>query len=137
MKRQELLSSPEYWTVKIQAQLLEEIHNKLESSGQTQSELAKELNVSRGYISQILNGDYDHRISKFVELSLAIGKVPIINFRNLSDVIREDLSAPGHHRLTVIEGGLKLGNSQSTQSCKVSKTLSTEEYATATAECAY
>lgn len=107
MKRQDLLASPEYWTVQIQGQLLQEIHLKLESSGKTQSELANELGVSKGYISQILNGDYDHRISKFVELSLAIGKVPVIEFRNLTDVIAEDLIESGKAVLKVKIGGSK------------------------------
>jgi len=105
MKREELLSSPEYWTVQIQGQLLHEIHFKLESAGKTQSELAKELGVSKGYISQILNGDYDHRISKFVELSLAIGKVPMIEFRSLSEVIAEDSTIPGEAVFSVKIGG--------------------------------
>ena len=105
MKREALLSSPEYWTVQIQGQLLQEIHLKLESSGKTQSELAKELGVSKGYISQILSGDYDHRISKFVELSLAIGKVPVIEFRNLSEVISEDSTVPGEAVFNVKMGG--------------------------------
>ena len=29
----------------------------------------------RGYVSQLLNGDYDHRMSKFFELALAFGMV--------------------------------------------------------------
>jgi len=90
MTRQELLSSPEYWTVQIQGQLLKEIQSKLETTGKTQSELAKELGVSKGYISQVLNGDYDHRISKFIELSLSIGKVPVLEFRDLNQIIKED-----------------------------------------------
>lgn len=95
MTRQELLSSPEYWTVQIQGQLLREIQTKLSTNGETQSELAKELGVSKGYISQVLNGDYDHRISKFVELSLAIGKVPVLEFRELTEIIKEDSTVSG------------------------------------------
>ncbi len=46
----------------------------------TRTELAKQLGVSKGYVSQILNGDYDHKLSKLMELSLAIGYKPRIVF---------------------------------------------------------
>ena len=39
------------------------------------SQLAEYLGVSKGYVSQLLNGDYDHRMSKFFELALAFGMV--------------------------------------------------------------
>ena len=37
------------------------------------SRLAEYLGVSEGYVSQLLNGDYDHCMSKFFELALAFG----------------------------------------------------------------
>lgn len=37
------------------------------------SQLAEYLGVSKGYVSQLLNGDYDHCMSKFFELALAFG----------------------------------------------------------------
>ena len=39
------------------------------------SQLAEYLGVSKGYVSQLLNGDYDHCMSKFFELALAFGMV--------------------------------------------------------------
>ena len=39
------------------------------------SRLAEYLGVSKGYVSQLLNGDYDHCMSKFFELALAFGMV--------------------------------------------------------------
>ena len=39
------------------------------------SRLAEYLGVSKGYLSQLLNGDYDHCMSKFFELALAFGMV--------------------------------------------------------------
>ena len=38
-------------------------------------------------MSQILNGDFDHKISKLIELSLAIEKVPFLKFENLQKCI--------------------------------------------------
>ena len=46
--------------------------------------------MSKGYISQVLNGDYDHRMSKFIKLSLSFGYVPYITFKPLNAVLLED-----------------------------------------------
>ncbi len=42
-------------------------------TGRNKSQLAEYLGVSKGYVSQLLNGDYDHCMSKFFELALAFG----------------------------------------------------------------
>ena len=92
MKREELLKSKEYWLTQFQISifnLIEEyrILNKL-----NRTQLAKELGVSKGYISQVLNGNYDHKISKLVEFCLAFGKTPIINFTDLKEYIEKDFN---------------------------------------------
>ncbi len=106
MKRQELLKSPEYWMVKIQSELYSQIGEYIESEKINKSELAKRLNVSKGYISQVLNGDYDHRLSKFVELSLAVNKVPIVEFMDLDDVIQQESGEYVDSPLILKKGGL-------------------------------
>lgn len=88
MDRKQLLSSKEYWLSKIQIELFNQVSNYLENNNMNRSELAKELGVTKGYVSQILNGDADHRISKIVELSLAIGLVPDIKFRDLAEYLK-------------------------------------------------
>ncbi len=90
MKREELLSSPQYWITEIQSQLYEEISNYLEANNLNRSDFADQLKVTKGYISQVLNGDFNHRLSKFVELSLAVGKVPMVKWEDLRTVIEED-----------------------------------------------
>ncbi len=90
MDRKQLLSSKEYWLSKIQIELFNQVSNYLENNNMNRSELAKELGVTKGYVSQILNGDADHRISKIVELSLAIGLVPDIKFRDLAEYLKTD-----------------------------------------------
>lgn len=54
------------------------------------TQLAEYLGVSKGYASQILNGEYDHRLSKLVKLSLAFGYVPKVDFVPIDQVISED-----------------------------------------------
>lgn len=88
--REELLRSPEFWLTKIQNILFQEVKKYLKKKDINQTDFAKELQVSKGYVSQVLNGDYDHKLSKFLELSLAIGKVPIIRFENIETYIAED-----------------------------------------------
>lgn len=80
MTHEELLKTPEYWTNKIQIELYQKVEQYLEENNITRTELAKRLGVSKGYVSQVLNGDYDHRISKFVELALFVGYKPQINW---------------------------------------------------------
>ncbi len=80
MTHEELVATPDYWTAKIQIDLFQKVKQYLKDNGLTQSDLAKSMGVSKGYISQVLKGDFDHRISKLVELCLAIGYYPEINF---------------------------------------------------------
>ncbi len=90
MKREELLKSEGYWIAKLQTDLYRELISFMEKTDKNSSQLASYLGCSKGYISQLLNGNFDHKISKLVKLSLAIGKVPILEYKNISDYILEN-----------------------------------------------
>lgn len=90
MTREELLRSPEYWEAKAQIELHECALRFMEKNGLNRSQLAGRLGVTKGYVTQILNGDFDHRLSKFFELALAFGFVPKIEFKETDAVIEED-----------------------------------------------
>ena len=90
ISREELLSHKEYWITKIQIELFNHCEEYLKRNNLNRTQLAEKLGVTKGYISQVLNGDYDHRISKFVELCLAIGKVPVIEFEDIEQIIEKD-----------------------------------------------
>lgn len=90
MKRKELIKSKEYWIAKIQLDLFEMIENYRKENNLTKTQLAEKLGVSKGYISQILNGNFNHKISKLVELSLAFDKVPLLEYENLNKYILND-----------------------------------------------
>lgn len=80
MTREELLKSPEYWVTGIQIDLYNCAERFMEQHKLNRTQLASHLGVSKGYVSQLLNGDYDHKLSKLVELSLAFGYVPDMKF---------------------------------------------------------
>ena len=90
MKRKELLKSKEFWIVKIQNQLYEELEKYLRENNVSKTELANKMGVSKGYISQILNGDFDHKLSKLIEIIMVMDKVLILNLENIDDCINID-----------------------------------------------
>ncbi|MFC2131043.1 helix-turn-helix domain-containing protein [Bacteroidota bacterium] len=106
MKREELLKSKEYWMVKIQNDLFNLLNEYMISNNLSRKQLADKLGFTKGYISQILNGNFDHRISKFVELSLSVGKVPEISFDNIENILMDDelgqSDKPKNERMIVI-----------------------------------
>ena len=90
MTREELLKCPEYWVAQIQCELYRRIENYMREHHMNKAQLAEHLGWSRGYVTQLLNGDFDHKISKLAELSLAMGLAPQINFTELSEVDGQD-----------------------------------------------
>lgn len=93
MTRQRILRSPAYWISKIQIALYNCAEKFMADNSMNRTQLAQHLGVSKGYISQLLNGDYDHKLSKLVELSLSFGFVPKIEFQPISGVMKEEPSA--------------------------------------------
>lgn len=86
ISREELVRSKEYWLVKMQAALYEQVELYLQQNNMSKTEFASKLGVSKGYVSQLLNGDFDHKLSKLVELSLAIGKAPVLQWYDIEQM---------------------------------------------------
>jgi transcriptional regulator with XRE-family HTH domain len=91
MTREELIKSQEYWIVTIQTELFNHVRLYLEENKMTQTQFAAKMGVSKGYISQIMNGNFNHSLSKLIELSLAIGKMPVLKFESF-DTKKESFS---------------------------------------------
>ena len=108
MTRAELLRSPEYWITKVQIGLFSCAEMFMKKTKKNRSQLAQHLGVSKGYVSQVLNGDYDHRLSKFMELSLAFGYVPRIEFIPIEQVLEED--SHSYVGTTIVEDSLALAH---------------------------
>jgi transcriptional regulator with XRE-family HTH domain len=80
LSKEELIKHPEYWMEKIQNEIYRELVTYMEKEGLNRKELAKRLGVSKGYVSQILNGDCNFSLKKLIKLALAIDKFPVFNF---------------------------------------------------------
>ena len=65
MERKDILKSPEFWKTKSQIALYNCAIKFMKENGYDRTRLAEHLGVSKGYVTQLLNGDYNHRMSKF------------------------------------------------------------------------
>ena len=83
--REELIRSKEYWVTKLQLSLYAEVEAFMQSHKMNRTQFAEYLGCSKGYVTQLLSGDYDNKLSKLVELSLAIGKVPELEFVDVDE----------------------------------------------------
>jgi transcriptional regulator with XRE-family HTH domain len=92
--RNDLVSSKEYWMVKIQTELFAELEKYLTDNNMTRTQFAEKLGVTKGYVSQILNGDFNHSMAKLIELSLAMGKVPVFHFEDVDKFKVEKMDTP-------------------------------------------
>lgn len=88
--REELLKSPEYWFTTAQNDLYGHVVEYMEKEGINQNQLAERLGVTKGYVSQVLKGEFNYTLKKLIDLSLAIGKVPQIDYKAIAEVIQED-----------------------------------------------
>lgn len=96
MDRKELVKNKGYWVTKIQLKLFSLIEEYMKENKLNRSQLAKKLGVSKGYITQVLNGDFDHKLSKLVGLSLAINKLPILEFKDIDVYLSGSLSSESY-----------------------------------------
>jgi transcriptional regulator with XRE-family HTH domain len=90
LKREELVTKPEYWLETIQNEIFRQVSAYLKENNMTQNQLAEQLGVTKGYVSQIMKGEFNYTLKKLIELSLAVGKAPVINFLPLTEIISVD-----------------------------------------------
>ena len=98
MKREELLRSRQYWITNIQDDLYGIIDDYMKKNNLNRTALAKQLGVSKGYVTQVLSGEFDHKISKLVDLALAVGEAPTITFTPIEKVIEKDNNPETHNK---------------------------------------
>lgn len=100
MERSELLQSKEYWSEKIKLDLYQVVLNYKNQNKLTLDKLAVKLGVTKGYLSQVLNGNFDHKISKLVELAIACNMVPVIKYEPMDQYLTDDAegNCDGHYK---------------------------------------
>jgi transcriptional regulator with XRE-family HTH domain len=101
--RNNLITSKEYWMAKIQMELFAEVEQYLSENKMNRTQFAEKLGVSKGYVSQVLNGDFNHSLSKLIELSLAIGKVPVFQLEDLNKFTTEKPPIPSEKPFLSLE----------------------------------
>lgn len=90
LSREKLISSNEYLLERFQNEFFEKVISYMEKHNMSRKELAEKLGVSKGYVSQILNGDTDFRLSTIFKIALKIGVIPNIIFESIEDYIERD-----------------------------------------------
>ena len=85
LKKEELIRTEEYWMENIQNELYYALKTYMQEHGLNQSELAGKLGFTKGYISQVLKGRFNHSMKKLIQLLLAIDRAPKIEFIHLDE----------------------------------------------------
>ena len=90
IKREELLQTEEYWFETLQNEIYRMVAEYMEKEKINQTQFAEKLGVSKGYISQIMNGNFNYTLKKLIELSLAVNKAPAFEFKGMDQFIQDD-----------------------------------------------
>ncbi|WP_051416445.1 helix-turn-helix domain-containing protein [Asinibacterium sp. OR53] len=100
---QKLVCTQEFWMETIQNDLAYAVKKYMDDHQINQTALANELGVSKGYISQVLNGHFNFTLQKLIEISLHIGAAPCLSFVPMPDYINGKVkSKTKRKRLTVM-----------------------------------
>jgi transcriptional regulator with XRE-family HTH domain len=122
MTREELITSKEYLLAQLQLGLLHLIGTYKDENELKDKDLANHLGVSKGYVSQLLNATFDHKLSKVVDLSLACDKVPLLFFIGKNDYVNNDRLDKEYHIIPALRAqnvcyhASKVSNSLATNS---------------------
>ena len=114
--REELLKTQEYWLEVLQNEVYRMVAEHLDKNKITQSQFAMDIGFSKGYVSQVMNGNFNYTLKKLIELSLAVNKVPLIDFKNINDFIIEDKKRRFEMQYQPFMSFLALGNTTSINS---------------------
>lgn len=115
MKREDLIKSNEYVVTGFQLSLLNLMEEYMKKRGFNRNQLAAHLGVTKGYISQLLNATFDHKISKLVELALACGKMPMIYFVDIDTYLKVDANDKVYDLMVVHKPKLVTFDNRSSQ----------------------
>jgi len=86
--REELFKTEEFWLETIQNEVFRQVDAYLKDNKLTQTQFAEQLGVSKGYVSQVMKGEFNYTLKKLIEISLAIGKAPLLEFKPLAEIAK-------------------------------------------------
>lgn len=86
LTQEELVNRPEYWLENMQNEIFRQVATYLKDNHMTQNQFAAQLGVTKGYISQVMKGEFNYTLKKLIELSLAVGKAPVLQFKPLAEI---------------------------------------------------
>ena len=78
--REEIVKSPDYLLQDAQLEIYAQVKEYMTVNHMNRTQFASKLNYSKGYISQILNGNLNCTLKKLIELSLAIERIPKVTY---------------------------------------------------------
>jgi hypothetical protein len=90
INKKELLNTTEYWVEELQNQIYREVSAYMELHKLNRTDLAKEWGVSKGYITQVLGGECNFSLKKWVELTLKMQKAPVVEYVYTNDIYEMD-----------------------------------------------
>lgn len=80
---EKILNQPSYWIEGINGVLYNAIIEFMEKNNFNRTQLAQNLGISKGRVSQILNdGEINFSIEKIVEISIKVGKYPVFELED-------------------------------------------------------
>lgn len=83
--KKEIIKSPSYWLEKTQNEFYRQFISYMAENRKNQNDMAKLLKVTKGYVSQILNGNFNPTLKKLIELSIVINKIPKIEWQSFDE----------------------------------------------------
>lgn len=99
---------------------LDLVHEKLEESGMTQNDLAARLGVTKGRISQLLNGDGNMYLASLARLLGAMGYVVILDAKDVDEIVESEHTYTWQHTVsTISEDGHGVTTDVVTSSSKI------------------
>ena len=85
--KERLVRGEGYWMETIQQTIYEALLAYMDKHSLNQTELAKELGFTRGYVSQLINGNFNLSQKKIIQLLLKMDMVPDLRIRTVEDYL--------------------------------------------------
>lgn len=85
--KERLVRGEGYWMETIQQAVYEALLAYMDKHSLNQTELANKLGFTRGYVSQLMNGNFNLSQKKIIQLLLKMDMVPDLRIRTVDDYL--------------------------------------------------